>query len=642
MAFPLLLPLRKSADNGIRLPLPDKGYPITLQLVRTKPKPLPHFMLQYKLTHIAKQFYTIASTASRRQFIWLCFLNIIIGLFEICVAGGISLLGVAMSSPEALTRLPLLPAIAASIPFPDQVPNALRMLAVVMACIVAATAAKNALLAYLTWLQNYFAQSMAWAMGEKLFQSFLTAPYLWHTRQNSAELLTTLNWKAHISIFSVALLTLLTQTIIAIFLFSSVLFANPVMSAFLFCTIAFFAIAIHKYAQKQLYGLSTAIREYDIQNAKICMEGLHGIREIIIYDKLAAFMSAYSQFIDSYRRIASKQSLFPGLPQWCLESVGMALLLVVLLFLIALGNSVAETTGLITLLAAVSWRLLPAANKALGAIMNMRTSQPIVERFLTLLDTPQSIPAISERELLPFGNNILLQDVTFSYPNASKPALDHITFLIPKGKMIGLIGPSGSGKSTLSSIINGLVVPESGQLLVDDKPWNPQNSRLKIGYVPQNLYLLDASLAENIAFSRWGEPIDEARVLKCCTMAAIDFLEDLPTGIHTIIGERGVRLSGGQVQRVGIARALYDNPDILFFDEATSALDEGAEREIQATVTALKSSITLLVIAHRLHTVAECDIVYWVEKGRILRQGSPAEVLPEYEAALAQTPDQTV
>ena len=274
--------------------------------------------------------------------------------------------------------------------------------------------------------------------------------------------------------------------------------------------------------------------------------------------------------------------------------------------------------------------------------MNMRTSQPIVERFLTLLDTPQSIPAISERELLPFGNNILLQDVTFSYPNASKPALDHITFLIPKGKMIGLIGPSGSGKSTLSSIINGLVVPESGQLLVDDKPWNPQNSRLKIGYVPQNLYLLDASLAENIAFSRWGEPIDEARVLKCCTMAAIDFLEDLPTGIHTIIGERGVRLSGGQVQRVGIARALYDNPDILFFDEATSALDEGAEREIQATVTALKSSITLLVIAHRLHTVAECDIVYWVEKGRILRQGSPAEVLPEYEAALAQTPDQTV
>lgn len=596
-------------------------------------------MLQYKLAHIAKQFYVIATPASRRLFWWLCFLNVIMGLFEICVAGGISLLGVAMSSPDALSRLPLLPALAAAIPFPDQAPNALRMLAVVMACIVVATAAKNALLAYLTWLQNFFAQSMAWTMGKKLFQSFLTAPYLWHTRQNSAELLTTMNWKYHISIYSVALLTLLTQTIIAFFLFSSVLIANPLMSAFLFCTIAAFAIAIHKYAQKRLYGLSTAIREYDIQNAKVCMEGLHGIREIIIYDKPAAFMDAYTQFIDSYRKIASKQSLFPGLPQWCLETAGMALLLVVLLFLIGFESSVAETTGLITLLAAVSWRLLPAANKALGAIMSMRTSQPIVERFLTLLKTPQNIPAITKREVLPFNNDISLRDVTFVYPDAEKPALDQITISIPKGKMIGLIGPSGSGKSTLSSIVNGLVTPGSGQLLVDGKSWDQTSSRLKIGYVPQNLYLLDASLAENIAFSRWGEAIDEARILQCCKMAAIDFLGDLPSGVHTILGERGTRLSGGQVQRVGIARALYDNPDILLFDEATSALDEGAERGIQATITSLKSSITLLVIAHRLHTVAECDTVYWLEKGRVVREGDPAVVLPEYEAALARRQD---
>lgn len=591
-------------------------------------------MLQYKLVHIARQFYHIATPVSRRLFWWLCVLNIIMGLFEICVAGGISLLGVAMSSPEPLSRLPLLPSMAAMIPFPEQVPNALRMLAVVMVCVVAATVAKNALLAYLTWLQNFFAQSMAWTMGEKLFQRFLAAPYLWHTRQNSAELLTTLNWKAHISIFSVALLTLLTQAVIALFLFVSVLIANPLMSGFLFCTIAIFAIVIHKYSQKRLYGLSTVIREYDIQNARVCMQGLHGIREVIIYDRLEAFMKAYGQFIDSYKKTASKQSLFPGLPQWCLESAGMVLLLVVLLFLIGVGSSVAETTGLITLLAAVSWRLLPAANKALGSVMNMRTSQPIVEHFLTNLNAPQSIPTIDNREMLPFTSDISLRDVIFSYPNAGKLALDHVSLSIPKGKMIGLIGPSGSGKSTLSSVVNGLIVPDSGELLVDNKPWNQKTSRLKIGYVPQNLYLLDANLAENIAFSRWGESIDEERVLQCCNMAAIDFLGDLPDGIHTVLGERGVRLSGGQVQRVGIARALYDNPDILLFDEATSALDEGAEREIQATITSLRSSITLLVIAHRLQAVAECDIVYWLEKGRVVRQGIPAIVLPEYEATL--------
>lgn len=545
-------------------------------------------------------------------------------------------MGVAMSSPESLTHLPLLSDFAAQVPFSKNVPDTLRMLTIIMMCIFLATAAKNCLLAYITWQQNYFSQGIAWSIGQKLFQRFLCAPYLWHTHQNSAELLTILNWKAYIATFSVAILTLVTQAIIAFFLFSGAIIANPLMSGFLFITVASFAVIIQKYSKKKIYTLSNALKGYDLYNSHVNMQGLHAIREIIIYDKKTEFLEKYKKYIEPYSATCSYQALFPNFPQWSLETIGIGLLLVVLLILITNNSSVANATGLITLLAAVSWRLLPATNKVIGALMTMRSQQPVIEKILTALTTPQS--ATPEcRKILQFNDAIMLQDITFSYPSASKPALDHVSLNIPKGKMVGFIGLSGSGKSTLSAIITGLMTPDSGQLIVDGRPWDSTAKRLKIGYVPQNLYLLDASLAENVAFSQWGKTIDEARVKKCCQMAAIDFLADLPEDIHTVLGERGVRLSGGQVQRVGIARALYDNPDLLLFDEATSALDGAAENEIQTTISSLRSSITLLIIAHRLSTVAECDIVYWIDKGRIIRSGAPGEVLPEYEATLHQS-----
>ena len=197
--------------------------------------------------------------------------------------------------------------------------------------------------------------------------------------------------------------------------------------------------------------------------------------------------------------------------------------------------------------------------------------------------------------------------------------------------MVGLVGLSGSGKSTLTSLITGLLRPQQGHLCLDGTPWDTATERLNIGYVPQNLYLLDATLAENVAFSHWGEPVDEERVRECCRMAAMDFVDDLPEGIHTPLGERGVRLSGGQIQRVGIARALYDRPELLIFDEATSALDGATERAIQSTIERLRQHVTLVVVAHRLSTVEKCDLLYWINRGNVEMRGLPVTVLSEYQ-----------
>ncbi|WP_165066906.1 ABC transporter ATP-binding protein [Desulfovibrio sp. ZJ200] len=592
---------------------------------------------EYTPLSIARQLYALATPRERRLFWWLCLLNIVMGLFEIGVAGGISLLGVAMSAPESLARYALLENIRAALPFSPAIPTALQFLILVLAGVCAATLLKNVLLGYITWLQNYFSQRIAWTMGSNLFRRFLGAPHIWHAGQNSAELLTVLGWKGYVAIYATTLLTLFTQMVIAVFLLGGALIANPLLSCLLFVSVALLAVLIQKGTRARIYGLSQDIRHYDLYNSRVAMQGLQGLREIAIYDKRQNFLQEYVKFIEDYSLKNSSRTTLPMLPMWVLEVAGMLLLLLVLLIQVRLGSSVAATTGTLTLLAAVAWRLLPAANKTMNAILTMRSCQPLLEKlldFVTELPAPERLDA---RPVRHFQREISLHEVSFTYPHAEHAALRGISLTIPKGGMVGLVGLSGSGKSTLTSLITGLLRPQQGHLCLDGNIWNTSTERLNIGYVPQNLYLLDATLAENVAFSHWGEPVDEERVRECCRMAAMDFAEDLPEGIHTPLGERGVRLSGGQIQRVGIARALYDRPELLIFDEATSALDGATERAIQSTIETLRQHVTLVVVAHRLSTVEGCDLLYWIDKGAVAMHGTVATVLPAYEKTLQHT-----
>lgn len=589
---------------------------------------------EYTPLSIARQLYALATPRERRLFWWLCLLNIIMGLFEIGVAGGISLLGVAMSAPESLARYALLEDIRAALPFSPDIPAALQFLLLVLGCVCAATLLKNALLGYITWLQNYFSQKIGWSIGCEVFGRLLAASYTWHTRQNSAELLTVMDWRSSIPIYALNLLTLFTQIIIAIFLLGGAFITNPLLSSLLFVSITILAVAIQKYSKNKIYHASMDIRTYDLYNSRIAMQGLHGLREISIYDKRYAFKKAYQKFVPLYTIKCCIRNTLPILPMLVLEVAGMLLLLLVLLVQISFKSNIAEATGVLTLLTAISWRLLPAANKSMNAILAMRSNQPVIEKLLSFITDLPPPECIKEHAACSFEKDIQLKDISFCYPEANQAALQNISLNILKGRMIGIIGLSGSGKSTLTSIITGLLRPQSGQLLIDDQIWDTDKQRLNIGYVPQNLYLLDATLAENIAFSHWGESVDDERVRKCCHMASMDFVEHLANGIHTPLGERGVRLSGGQIQRVGIARALYDNPDLLIFDEATSALDGATEQAIQKTILNLRRKMTIIIIAHRLSTVEGCDYLYWIDNGKIRMEGTPANVISDYERFL--------
>ena len=234
-----------------------------------------------------------------------------------------------------------------------------------------------------------------------------------------------------------------------------------------------------------------------------------------------------------------------------------------------------------------------------------------------------------------FSQDIEFKNVSFAYEGTAVDVLRDLSFRIKRGKTIGIVGVSGSGKSTLIELITGLFNPSKGCILVDGEILN--TDKLPgwlglIGYVPQSPYIYDGTLAENVAFGNHGVEIDYDQVKECCRMAAMqDFMDDMSHGLNSYIGERGVKLSGGQQQRVAIARALYNGPEIMIFDEATSSLDTKSEKAIQQTIYSFKGKQTLIIIAHRLSTVVDCDSLIWLEKGSIKMIGTPADVLALYQ-----------
>jgi ABC-type multidrug transport system fused ATPase/permease subunit len=275
-------------------------------------------------------------------------------------------------------------------------------------------------------------------------------------------------------------------------------------------------------------------------------------------------------------------------------------------------------------------RLMPSVNRMSSALNALSYLEPALDKMVEHLTVAeeweknhgQEESSPSARQKISLNHKVELSDLTYSYPNAESPVLDHANMEITIGKSIGVVGASGAGKTTAIDILLGLLVPQQGQVLADgvDIQEDYEGWLDHIGYIPQMIFMLDDTIRANVAFGIPKEEVDEEQVWRALEEAQLKtFVQSLPDGLDTTIGERGVRLSGGQRQRIGIARALYKNPELLIFDEATSALDNETEAAIMESINALHGRKTLVIIAHRLTTIAECDIVYRVENGKITR-----------------------
>ena len=368
-------------------------------------------------------------------------------------------------------------------------------------------------------------------------------------------------------------------------------------------------------------------KEYQLYNGIVngsLIQIVQGIKEITVMQCKDFFVRRYEKALGKRQKIVAGQVVAAETPAYLIEAVCVTGMLSVVSFS-ALQNT--EMTGFVSSLGAfaiAAFRILPSMGKITNYLNNFMFYYPsldsVYENMQTLKTTSneEKSPTDGSKEII-FKEKLELKDVTWHYPNSDKNILDKLTLEIRKGTSVGFVGASGAGKTTTADIILGLFKPQEGNVLIDGRDISAYAGQWHkiIGYVPQNIYLIDDTVRNNVAFGIEEEDIEDAKVWNALQQAQLkEFVEELPEGLDTPLGDRGVRFSGGQRQRMAIARALYHDPDILVLDEATSALDTETENAVMEAIDMLHNKKTLIIVAHRLSTIQNCDMVYKIENGK--------------------------
>jgi ABC-type multidrug transport system fused ATPase/permease subunit len=402
--------------------------------------------------------------------------------------------------------------------------------------------------------------------------------------------------------------------------------------------IALLYVVLSRFSYRRLHGSSDVIAAALRQRVQSVQEGLGGIRDVLLDRSQPVFLAKFSGIDDRFRQAQASNQFLAAAPRQLVEAASVVLIAVVAVLVSGRPGGLAAALPVLGALALGAQRLLPLVQQVYFSWSQIYGHRATLIDIAALLD-PQGEDFAQVAQLpaaAPLADAIRFDAVDFSYPGCDTRALADITLDIARGSRLGLIGASGSGKSTFVDLLLGLLDPDKGRLSMDGQPLGSDNVaawQAQVAHVPQAIFLADDTIAANIAFGREAGAIDMERVREAARLAEIDsFIAGLPEGYATGVGERGVRLSGGQRQRIGIARALYKQASVLVFDEATSALDDATEGAVMASIARLPRSLTLVMIAHRLTTLRQCDRIVRLDHGRIAGIGS-------YEALLGSAKD---
>jgi ABC-type multidrug transport system fused ATPase/permease subunit len=490
---------------------------------------------------------------------------------------------------------------------------------------------KSLFLAFSAWRQSCFVSQLQATISARLFEGFLYQPYTFHTERNSVSL-------ARGAVTHVAEATLVIQQ--GLVLLSEVLVISGISILLLMSepkgatiVIGIFVVAgwgFHRVTRSKIAQWGKKREKHENLRTIHLHQGLAGAKEVILAGKQTDFVDRFKGHSAICASVAQMQSTVVALPRLWMELLAVIGLAVLIWVTLSQGKTVDEVLVTLGLFVAAAFRIMPSINRILGVVQSLRFSFPGVQLLCNEFARFKGRSICKSGQTISFNANLELDAVSYKHKFADESSIREVSLKIDKGQSIGFIGESGAGKSTLIDVILGLLEPQSGSVKIDgyDIRSNLRGWQDMIGYVPQTLYLTDESVRKNIAFGVPDSDINDAKVEEVLRASRLDdFVKTLPAGVDTIVGERGVRLSGGQRQRIGIARALYHEPSVLVLDEATSALDESTEKKIMESVSALRGNKTLLIVAHRLSTVTQCDIIYRIDSGQIVDCGSPKEIL---------------
>ena len=485
---------------------------------------------------------------------------------------------------------------------------------------------KNIFLGMLTWKKSYFTFSIANFYSKKLLNNYLNKPYSFHVNNNSSKLINNLINETSLASgqFILSLVDLVLETLILLTLFMLLLFVEPQITLIMSITFLFFSILYFTLVKKRVSKFGYLRQITNDERLKLYNEALLNIKFHLIYKKTKKMINNIFYNLDRIKLLNTEYILLQNLPRLLFEYLIIIIFCGVITMYIFSGNqSVESLVPSLALFAAASFRMLPSVNKIIQRLQNLRYSKSAIELIYNELNETSTNPDKNKDINITF-EKLTFKNVSFKYESKKDYLLDDVSFSIEKGKIYGFIGATGSGKTTLTDLIMGLQKVDKGQIIINnniDLFEYKFNWQKLISYVPQKIFLQDDTIKNNIAFGDFENEINEEHLLNSIKSAQLEnFINNLEEGYDTKIGENGSKLSGGQIQRMGIARALYVNPKILIFDEITSSIDINTEKQILKVVKELKKDKTIILITHKSSTLQICDEVYEVNNHKVIKK----------------------
>lgn len=576
---------------------------------------------------------TVVRCLPRRLRVELAFLPILMvaaAFAEMASIGAMVPLLAVLVDPALLLQRPWAAKLLAFLDVTDA--NSLRWrLTLAFAAVALIANAIRMALVHATCTVNF---GIAHRIGAELFQRTLHQPYEVHVATNSSEVIANLSRVDNVVWIILAILNTCSAAVMSLFIVASLLAIDALMATVALVGFgAIFALS-SLLTHRRLNDNSHVINSAYGARVQCVQEGLGAIRDVLLDHSQQVFVRRYTDVDQRFRQAQASNSVIAAQPRFIVEALGMVLIAFLAYYLTSAQGGVGAVIPALGALALGAQRLLPLLQQLYQGWALIKSQNHLILEVTRPLERPVADRLASDAPPLPFEREIRFERVGFRYQPHLPPVLQEIDLTIPRGSRIGICGPTGSGKSTAMDLLLGLLQPTDGRITVDGIALAGAE-RLRwqrnIAHVPQAIFLADASFAENIAFACPREQIDRTRVLEAARQAQIhEFIESTPSGYDTRVGERGVRLSGGQRQRVAIARALYKQAKVLVFDEATSALDSETEAEVMRAIESLGRELTIVLIAHRTTTLRNCDLVYRLDKGKLVNAGTYQALFPAH------------
>jgi len=509
----------------------------------------------------------------------------------------------------------------------------------------------NLFKALMLWLTLRFDNRLNYTLARRLLAQYLARPYSFFLNRNTADMGKNVLAEVRNVITGVLSsgMNVLSSSLVSFFILALLLVVDPLIALTIAAVLGGAYGGIYLLARRLLARISQEQVDANSMKYKDAGEALSGIKDLKILGRERVFLERFASHALRHSRNNVTAGVISQIPRYALEIMAFGGILLIMLYFLGAERNAGQMIPLLALYAFAGYRLLPALQQIFAGITTVRFSVAALDVLhqdmiaeQSEIDPEHLLARSDGLQPLPFTRELELRNVSFCYSGVQDPVLKGIGLSIALNTTIGFVGSTGSGKTTAVDIILGLLPPSSGQLLVDGVEINNDNLsrwQCNLGYVPQNIFLCDDTITRNISFGVPESEIDMAAVVRAARIANLaDFVEkELPEGYETVIGERGVRLSGGQRQRIGIARALYRDPAVLILDEATSALDGVTEEAVMDAIRNLSRKKTILMIAHRLTTVKDCDIIYLLENGKIVAQNTYEELSKSSEWFKAAT-----